>query len=117
MLCVVMKVLSHASAKKKKKRLNALKFQIWPFYRSFSSEIMAGKGLRMTLLVHAGYFGVSIIHRTRTWTTGSLTCVCDLFACIYTSHGGPRFIVSSEGLLVESAQNLTQEESHGVPKA
>ena len=30
-----------------------------------------------------GYSGVSIIHRTLTWTTGSLTCVCDLFAYIY----------------------------------
>ena len=25
--------------------------------------------------LHAGYFPVSIIHRTLTWTTGSLTCV------------------------------------------
>ena len=31
-----------------------------------------------------GYFGVSIVHRTLTWTTGSLTCVRDLFACVYT---------------------------------
>ena len=27
--------------------------------------------------VHAGSFRVSVIHRTLTWTTGSLTCVCD----------------------------------------
>ena len=27
--------------------------------------------------VHAGYFRVSVIHRTLTWTTGSLTCVRD----------------------------------------
>ena len=33
-----------------------------------------------------GYFSVSIIHRTPTWTARSLTCICDLFACIYT-HG------------------------------
>ena len=31
-----------------------------------------------------GYFGVSIIHCARTWTTGSLTCASDLFACRYT---------------------------------
>ena len=30
-----------------------------------------------------GYFSVSIIHQTLTWTTGTLTCVWDLFACIY----------------------------------
>ena len=29
-----------------------------------------------------GYFDVSIIFQTLTRTTGSLTCVCDLFACI-----------------------------------
>ena len=34
-----------------------------------------------------GYFGVSIIHRTLIWTTGSLTCVCDIFACVYTRGG------------------------------
>ena len=31
-----------------------------------------------------GYFVVSIIHRTLTWTTGSLTCVCDPLAYAYT---------------------------------
>ena len=31
-----------------------------------------------------GYFGVSIIHRTLTWTAGSLTCTCELFASVYT---------------------------------
>ena len=28
------------------------------------------------------YFTVFIIHRTLTWTTISLICVCDLFACV-----------------------------------
>ena len=27
---------------------------------------------------------ISIIHRTLTWSTGSLTCVCHLFARVYT---------------------------------
>ena len=31
-----------------------------------------------------GYFGDSIIHHTLTWITESLTCVCGLFACVYT---------------------------------
>ena len=30
-----------------------------------------------------GYFGISTIHQTLIWTTGSLTCVCDLF-CMST---------------------------------
>ena len=35
--------------------------------------------------VHIGLFRVSIIHRTMTWTTGSLTCVRDYsYACVYT---------------------------------
>ena len=37
------------------------------------------------LQVHDGSFIVSVIHRTLTWTTGSLTCVCDLScAFVYT---------------------------------
>ena len=39
-------------------------------------------------------WGVSILHWTLTWTTGSLMCACDLFARIYTL--GPQFIVSSK---------------------
>ena len=31
-----------------------------------------------------GYISVSIIHRTLTWTTGCLTCICDLFEYVYT---------------------------------
>ena len=42
------------------------------------------------------YHDVSITHRTVTWTTGSVTCVGDLFAYVRTR--GPRFTVSSEGL-------------------
>ena len=35
-------------------------------------------------MVHVRCFSVSIIHWTLTWNTGSLMCVCDLFACVYT---------------------------------
>ena len=35
--------------------------------------------------MYAGSFRVSVIHRTLTWTTGSLTCVRDhYYACVYT---------------------------------
>ena len=35
--------------------------------------------------VQAGSFRVSVIHRTLTWTTGSLTCVRDhSYACVHT---------------------------------
>ena len=35
--------------------------------------------------VHAGSFHGSVIHRTLTWTTGSLSCIRDRFyVCVYT---------------------------------
>ena len=40
------------------------------------------------LKVHTGYFRVSIIHRTLTWTTGSLTCVRNhSYACVCNTRG------------------------------
>ena len=51
-----------------------------------------GKPAATTLInykVHAGSFHVSKIHRTLTWTTGSLTCLCGhSYACIYTQGCG-----------------------------
>ena len=45
----------------------------------------ARAALPRVLQVHARSFHVSIIHRTLTWTTGSLMCVCDhSYACMYT---------------------------------
>ena len=42
-------------------------------------------------------FRVSVIHRTLTWTTGSLTCVCDhSYACLYTLGVLGTYINSSE---------------------
>ena len=38
--------------------------------------------------MHAGLFSVSIIHCTLIWTTEALTCICDLFAYVYTGRGG-----------------------------
>ena len=39
-------------------------------------------------MVHAGYVCVAIIHRTLTWTTGSLSCAQMLMHAIV--HGGVR---------------------------
>ena len=44
MLCVLMEILSHASAKKKTKRLEG--FIFCTFYGWFSNDVMAVKGLR-----------------------------------------------------------------------
>ena len=40
-----MQILSHANAKKKKKKKKASEFQTSHFHESFSSDIMAVKGL------------------------------------------------------------------------
>ena len=48
MLCVLMEILSHASAKKKTKGLKG--FPILHFHWSFSSNIMAVKGLTPSCL-------------------------------------------------------------------
>ena len=64
-----------------------------------------------------GYFGVSIIRQTLTWTTGSLTCVCDfvVVACVYTRDTSVYCLI--QRTFVESAQNLTREKSEVGRKA
>ena len=54
--------------------------------------------------VHAGCFSVSIIHRTLTWTTGSLTCAQMLIHAI--EHGGVRTHVRESVLKVESGRKI-----------
>ena len=63
-----------------------------------------------------GYFGVSIIHQTLTWTTGSFThayAVC--FACVYTR--GTLVYSLIRRTFIEPTQNLTLEKSQGGCKA
>ena len=49
--------------------------------------------------VHAGSFHIAVIHWTVTWTTGSLTCVCDhSYACIYTWGLGTLQTVSQHNI-------------------
>ena len=50
------------------------------------------------------FVAASITHQTLTWTTGSLTCVCDLFACI--THTNDLGLVSSERLCREISRWL-----------
>ena len=52
--------------------------------------------------VHAGCFIVSIIHRTVTWTTGSLTCTQMLIHA--TAHGGVRTHVREFALKIVSGR-------------
>ena len=56
---------------------------------------------RYPLTVHGEYFCVSIIHRTLTWTTGSLTCAHMLTHAIAPGVCGHRERVRIERLLWE----------------
>ena len=54
--------------------------------------------------VHAGCLSVSIIHRTLTWTTGSLTCTQMLMHAI--AHGERTYTVRESALKVDSGRNI-----------
>ena len=54
--------------------------------------------------VHAGCFSVSIIHRTRTWTTESLTCAQMLMHA--TAYGGCTDTVRESALKVDSGRKI-----------
>ena len=59
------------------------------------------------------YFVVSIIRWTRTWTTGSLTCVCDLFACVYMLPNSPNYLAQ---LFISYQSNYTNTKNLYVPR-
>ena len=63
-----------------------LGFLQWEFWIAFPRESQLRQSRSTQPMVHAGCFSVSIIHRTLTWTTGSLTCAQVLMHAI--AHGG-----------------------------
>ena len=73
---------------------------------AFSEESQLQQSCATKPTVHAECFSVSIIHRTLTWTTGSIMCICDLFA--YMRVDKQRDPKSFEGLLlgIESAHSF-----------
>ena len=69
--------------------LSPWKFIPWEIRVAFPQESQLQQSRATQLLInykaHAGSFRVSTIHRTLTWTTGSLTCVREhAYACVYT---------------------------------
>ena len=75
------------------------KKKLYYYYFVYTSLSLSGNSGRLTwvrlqqpqeqrypvLQVHTGSFRVSVIHRTLTWTTGSITSVHDhSYACVYT---------------------------------
>ena len=67
-----MKILSHASAKKKTKRIKGFKFRT---FMSFSNDIMAVKGLKLYLYIDDLDVHGEVESGSRLWTL--LCCLVD----------------------------------------
>ena len=65
----------------------------WEIWVAFPLESQLQQSYATQPTVHGGCFIVSIIHRTLTWTTGSLTCTQMLMHAIV--HGGVRTLKES----------------------
>ena len=57
-------------------------FLPWGIQVAFPGESQLQQSSTTQPMLHAGCFSITIIHQTLTRITGSLTCICDLFACI-----------------------------------
>ena len=57
-------------------------FLPWEIQVAFPGESQLQQSSTTQPMLHAGCFSITIIHQTLTRITGSLTCICDLFACI-----------------------------------
>ena len=68
-------------------------FLPWKIRVAFPGESQLRQSRATQPTVHGGCFIVSIIHRTLTWTTGSLTCAQMLMHAIV--HGGVRTLKES----------------------
>ena len=77
-------------------------FLPWEIRVAFPGKSQLRQSRATQPTVHAGSSGVSIIHRTLTWTTGSLTCAHMLMRAI--AHGGVRTHVRESALKVDSGR-------------
>ena len=75
--------------------------EIWVAFPG-ESQLRQSRATQPT--VHAGSFSVSIIQRTLTWTTGSLTCAQILMHAI--AHGGVRTHVRQSALKADSGRKI-----------
>ena len=98
-----------------------LGFLPWEIRVAFSDENQQRQSRATQPTVHTGCFSISIIHRTLTRTTGSLTCLSDHFAWVYRRDLGlwshPKVEVGRMGCRVftesgsgeRRGQNLTRD--------
>ena len=82
----------------------ALGFLPWEYRVAFPGESQVRQSSATQTTVHAGCVSVSIIHRTLTWTTGSLTCAQMLVHAI--AHGGVRTHVRESAQKVEFGRKI-----------
>ena len=79
-------------------------FLPWEIRVAFPGECQMRQSRATQPTVHAGCVSVSIIHRTLTWTTGSLTCAQMLMHAF--AHGGVRTHVRESALKVDSGRKI-----------
>ena len=82
-------------------RLGFLPWKIWVAFL-VESQLRQSRTVQPT--VHAGYFSVSIIYWTLTWTTGSLICAQILMHGI--AHGGVWDTLRKSALKVDSGRKI-----------
>ena len=87
-----------------KKCIVPMGFIPWEIRVAFSGESKLQQSRATQPTVHAGCISVSIIHRTLTWTTGSLTCAQMLIHAI--AHGDVRTHVRESALKVDSRRKI-----------
>ena len=79
-------------------------FLPWKIQVAFPGETQPRQSRATQQAVHAGIFSVSIIHRTPTWTAGSLTCTpMSMYAIV---HKGVRTYVTESALKVDSGRKI-----------
>ena len=81
-----------------------LGFLPWEFRVAFPGESQQRQSHVTRPTVYAGCFSVSIIDRTLTWTTGSLTCA--QMSVHVITHGGVRTYVRESALKVDSGRTI-----------
>ena len=79
-------------------------FLPWDIRVAFHGESQLRQSRATKPTVHAECLSVSIIHRTLTWTTGSLTCTQMLINAI--AHGGVRTHLRESALKVDPGRKI-----------
>ena len=89
-------------------------FLPWEIRVAFLGESQLRQSRVAQPTVHAGCCSVSIVHRTLTWTTGSLTCAQMLMHAI--AHGGVQTHVRESALRVDCGRKIPCRTGESNPR-